>query len=176
MDALLAQFALEEKAKNSADVREDVPAPSARVYASFTAHSTSVSPCSFKGALLVFMFHTVVWHTPIVSWDHVVCCQNSMVCCRCVVFCASCVCHCQHSSFMNLKCCIACQGDIYLFGGEFFDGAADKLYTFADLYKYQTTRDKWTRILIPKGYIQIWLHRLCILNIKHISCTVSHSL
>ena len=50
MDALLAQFALEEKAKNSADVREDVPAPSARVYASFTAHSTSVSPGLFKVA------------------------------------------------------------------------------------------------------------------------------
>lgn len=43
VDALLAQFALEEKAKNTADVREDVTAPSARVYASFTAHPTSVS-------------------------------------------------------------------------------------------------------------------------------------
>lgn len=83
VDALLAQFALEEKAKNSADIREDVAPPSARVYASFTAHPTS--------------------------------------------------------------------GDIYLFGGEFFDGAADKLYTFADLYKYQTTRNKWSRIIIPKG-------------------------
>lgn len=43
VDALLAQFALEEKAKSAADVREDVAAPSARVYASFTAHPTSVS-------------------------------------------------------------------------------------------------------------------------------------
>ena len=42
VDALLAQFALEEKAKNSADIREDVAPPSARVYASFTAHPTSV--------------------------------------------------------------------------------------------------------------------------------------
>lgn len=42
VDALLAQFALEEKAKSTADVREDVTAPSARVYASFTAHPTSV--------------------------------------------------------------------------------------------------------------------------------------
>ncbi|KAL0055849.1 hypothetical protein WJX82_005035 [Trebouxia sp. C0006] len=83
IDALLAQFALEEKAKTSADIREDVVPPSARVHASFTAHPTS--------------------------------------------------------------------GDIYLFGGEFFDGAADKLYTFADLYKYQTTRNKWSRIIIPKG-------------------------
>ncbi|DBA67583.1 TPA: hypothetical protein ACH3X2_001852 [Trebouxia sp. C0005] len=83
VDALLAQFALEEKAKNNADIREDVAPPSARVYASFTAHPTS--------------------------------------------------------------------GDIYLFGGEFFDGTADKLYTFADLYKYQTTRNIWSRIIIPRG-------------------------
>ena len=48
VEALLAQFALEEKAKSSADIREDVPPPSARVYASFTAHPTSVS---FKDSL-----------------------------------------------------------------------------------------------------------------------------
>lgn len=45
VDALLAQFALEEKAKSTVDVREDVVGPSARVYASFTAHPTSVSCC-----------------------------------------------------------------------------------------------------------------------------------
>lgn len=43
VDALLAQFALEEKAKNTADIREGVPAPSARVYASFVPDPTSVS-------------------------------------------------------------------------------------------------------------------------------------
>ncbi len=51
IDALLAQFALEEKAKTSADIREDVVPPSARVHASFTAHPTSVR---FK-PLLLFM-------------------------------------------------------------------------------------------------------------------------
>ncbi len=45
--ALLAQFALEEKAKNSADIREDVAPPSARVYTSFTAHPTSVRLTTF---------------------------------------------------------------------------------------------------------------------------------
>ena len=47
VDALLAQFALEERAKNSADIRQDVAPPSARVYASFTAHPTSVRLTSF---------------------------------------------------------------------------------------------------------------------------------
>lgn len=43
VDALLAQFALEEKSSNTADIRQDVAPPAARVYASFTAHPTSVS-------------------------------------------------------------------------------------------------------------------------------------
>lgn len=50
VDALLAQFALEEKAKGAADVREDVAPPSARVYASFTAHPTSVGDTWITGA------------------------------------------------------------------------------------------------------------------------------
>ena len=43
VDALLNQFNLEEKAKSTAQIRENADPPSARVYASFTAHPTSVS-------------------------------------------------------------------------------------------------------------------------------------
>ena len=112
VDALLAQFALEEKAKGAADVREDVAAPSARVYASFTAHPTSVSSALGRMSCI----DAICWHDAT----------------KCDV------------SFLP-------QGDIYLFGGEFFDGAADKQYTFADLYRYQTSRNMWSRIISPKG-------------------------
>ena len=43
VDALLSQFNLEEKAKNTAQVKENADPPSARVYASFTPHPTLVS-------------------------------------------------------------------------------------------------------------------------------------
>ena len=43
VDALLSQFNLEEKAKNAAQIKENADPPSSRVYASFTAHPTSVS-------------------------------------------------------------------------------------------------------------------------------------
>lgn len=43
VDALLSQFNLEEKAKIAAQIRENADPPSARTYASFTPHPTSVS-------------------------------------------------------------------------------------------------------------------------------------
>lgn len=47
------------------------------------------------------------------------------------------------------------QGEIFLFGGEYFDGKADKQYTYADLYKYHTTKNQWTRLIIPRGSVPI---------------------
>ena len=58
----------------------------------------------------------------------------------------------QHTHSSTCLSHTALQGDIYLFGGEYFDGAADKQYTYADLYRYQTSRNKWSRIIAPKGY------------------------
>lgn len=43
VDALLSQFNLEEKAKSAAQIRENADPPSARTYASFTPHPTTVS-------------------------------------------------------------------------------------------------------------------------------------
>ena len=47
------------------------------------------------------------------------------------------------------------QAEIFLFGGEYFDGKADKQYTYADLYKYHTVKNQWTRLIIPQGYLKL---------------------
>ena len=52
VDALLSQFNLEEQAKSAAQIRENADPPSARTYASFIPHPTTVS-LSLRSVMLL---------------------------------------------------------------------------------------------------------------------------
>jgi N-acetylneuraminic acid mutarotase len=44
-----------------------------------------------------------------------------------------------------------CKHQILLYGGEYYDADADRTHVYGDLYSYAPQRNKWTRIVIPKG-------------------------
>lgn len=41
--------------------------------------------------------------------------------------------------------------DILMFGGEFYDGKADKMYVNNDLLLYNTAKGTWKQIASPRG-------------------------
>lgn len=40
---------------------------------------------------------------------------------------------------------------LILYGGEWFDGAADKTYVYGDLYLYDAAKDRWKKVVAPNG-------------------------
>lgn len=48
--------------------------------------------------------------------------------------------------------CLTLQKDtLILYGGEWFDGAADKTYVYGDLYLYDAAKDRWKKVIVPNG-------------------------
>ena len=38
-----------------------------------------------------------------------------------------------------------------MFGGEFFDNAADQIHTFNDLFRFSCSKQQWTNLVVPNG-------------------------
>ena len=56
-----------------------------------------------------------------------------------------------------------------MFGGEYFDNAADQIHTFNDLFRFHCSKQQWTKLVIPNGCgpcCQAWLMH------SHASCRV----
>ena len=43
--------------------------------------------------------------------------------------------------------------DTVMHGGEFYDGARDKLYCYSDVFIYSVDKDTWRQVIIPNRYI-----------------------
>lgn len=39
-----------------------------------------------------------------------------------------------------------------MYGGEWFDGANDKMFVYGDLHIYDTGRNRWKKVEAPNGY------------------------
>ncbi len=47
-----------------------------------------------------------------------------------------------------------------MFGGEYFDNAADQIHTFNDLFRFSCSKQQWTKLVVPNGCglcCQAWL-------------------
>ncbi len=50
-----------------------------------------------------------------------------------------------------MRSCSMQKGQLILYGGEWFDGAADKTYVYGDLYLYDTGKNRWKKVITPNG-------------------------
>jgi Galactose oxidase, central domain len=55
-----------------------------------------------------------------------------------------------------------------MYGGEWFDGANDKMFVYGDLHIYDASKNRWRKVEAPNGYAAP-ASRLCRIRILHFS-------
>lgn len=139
LDALLAHFELSDKRQKEVQVLGEAPPPSPRVFATWTAVPTQVQPFP-----IVYSMHRLYKST--VSSTALAARRRTAISCYLAAVRSRSCC----GGLMRISLAIKCP-ELLGYAAEYYDGKADKMRCYNDLFIYSPKKDRWTQVVSPGG-------------------------